>query len=59
MAISLAEPVDAKLDFLLAVDRLVTAADKVRLARDKLLEMARQPATDTPKDGSHEREAQP
>lgn len=59
MARSSAESVDARLDFLVAVDRLVTAADKVRLTRDKLLEMARQPATDTPKDGSHEREAQP
>lgn len=40
---------DPKLDFLLAVERLLTAADQARHKRDRLLELTRLPSNDAAK----------
>jgi hypothetical protein len=45
---------DAKLDFLLAVERLLTAADQARRKRDALLELARLPSNSAVKSDTHE-----
>ncbi len=37
-------PPEAQLDFLLAVERMLTDAEQVRHQRDRLLEIARAPA---------------